>query len=379
MSFICEPSVHRFPSGNTVRTVVHIIPEHTRMHVHPSHRIRLAKSVGSARAARLARSAPIAAALVLALGAGAAAAQPFPSKPVRIVVGSAPGSQPDVAARAIGEAMAPELGQPVVVENRPGAGGTLATTAVAGSPADGHVLKASGCSGDSIVHAFVAQGRPPLKLFEDLAPVARMLRDHWLVVVPADAPATTLERLAAGGRAATDPLAYPSPGEGTTPHLQAERLARALGFKALHVPYRDSPMADLAAGRLAYGVYPSVSAMPLVKAGRLKAIAVLSSERLGAAPDVPTAVEQGLPGYVFNGGICLWAPGGTPEAVRARLNDAVNVVLRRPELQARLAAIGADAVPADLDATRRYVAAFAAESERLRADVLGLAATSASR
>jgi tripartite-type tricarboxylate transporter receptor subunit TctC len=294
-------------------------------------------------------------------------------------VGFPPGSQPDVAARALGEAMAPDLGQPVVVENRPGAGGTIATTAVAGAPADGHVLNASGCSGDSIVFAFVAQGRPPLRLFDDLAPVARVLRDHWLVVVPADSPATGLERLATTGRAATGPLAYPSPGDGTTPHLQAERLARTLGFEALHVPYKDSPLADLAAGRLAYGVFPSASAMPLVKAGKLKPIAVLSSERLGAVPDVPTAVEQGLPGYVFNGGICLWTPGGTPDAARERLNEAANAALRRPELQARLAALGADVVVADLEATRRYVAAFAVESERLRAEVLGPASASASR
>jgi tripartite-type tricarboxylate transporter receptor subunit TctC len=309
----------------------------------------------------------------LALASSAPAhAQSFPSKPLKIVVGSPPGSPPDVAARALAEGLTPDLGQPVVVENRPGAGGTIATSAVASSAADGHVLNASGCSGDSIVHAFVAQGRPPLRLFEDLTPVARVMRDHWLVVVPADSPATAgLEGLASKGRAAAEPLAYPSPGEGTTPHLQGERIARALGFKALHVPYKDSPMADLAAGRLAYGVYPSASSLPLVRAGKLRAIAVLSSERLGVVPDVRTAAEQGMAGYVFNGGICLWAPGGTPDAVRTRLNEAANAVLRRSEVQVRLTGLGAEPMVADLAATRAYVTEFAAESDRLRAEVLG--------
>jgi tripartite-type tricarboxylate transporter receptor subunit TctC len=319
-------------------------------------------------------------AMVAALAAAAAihsadvGARSFPSRPVKIVIGFPPGSAPDVVARTIAETMAPDLGQPVVVENRTGAGGTIATTAVATALADGHTLNASGCSGDSIVHAFVSQGRPPLGLFKDLTPVGRLMRDHWLVVVPADSPAASLQQLGAQGRAAAEPLAFPSPGDGTTPHLQAARLAQTLGFKGLHVAYKESPVSDLVGGRLAYAVYGSVSMAPLVKSARLKALAVLSTDRLPALPDVPTAIEAGLGGYAFNGGICLWTPGGTPDAVQARLNDALNAALRRPEVLARFAGLGADPVPSDLEATRRYVSAFAAESDALRTDVLGTAA-----
>ncbi|MCM0608120.1 MAG: hypothetical protein KA711_03885 [Ideonella sp. WA131b] len=178
--------------------------------------------------------------------------------------------------------MASSLGQPVVVENRPGAGGTIATAAVAAAAADGHTLNVSGCSGDSITHAFVSQGRTPLALFKDLTPVGRLLLDHWLVLVPSSSDVASLSDLAGKAKAAAEPVAYPSPGEGSTPHLQAERLARALGFKSLHVPYKDSPINDLVGGRLAYAVLPSAAAVPLVKSGRLKALAVLSAERLGA-------------------------------------------------------------------------------------------------
>ncbi len=258
--------------------------------------------------------------LALALLAASVAAASFPTQPVRVLIGAPPGSSPDAVTRLLGEAMASSLGQPVVVENRLGAGGTIATAAVATAVADGYTLNVSGCSGDAITHAFVSQGRTPLALFKDLTPVGRLLLDHWLVLVPASSDVASLSELARKAQAAAEPVAFPSPGEGSTPHLQAERLARTLGFKALHVPYKDSAVNDLVGGRLGYAVLPSAAAVTLVKGGRLKALAVLSGERLAALPDVPTAEQAGLPGYRFNGGLCLWAPGATPAAVIQRLN-----------------------------------------------------------
>lgn len=310
------------------------------------------------------------AAVLLAVSLSAAA---FPSQPVRVLMGAAPGSSPDVVTRLLGDAMASSLGQPVIVESRMGAGGTLATTAVAGAAPDGHTLNVSGCSGDAITHAFVSQGRPPLVMFKDLTPVGRLLLDHWLVLVPATSPVASLSELARQAQAASEPIAYPSQGEGSTPHLQAERLARALGFKALHVPYKDSPVNDLVGGRLGYAVLPSAAAVPLVKSGRLRALAVLSAERLPALPEVPTSEQAGLAGYRFNGGLCLWAPGATPPATLARLNAALVAAARKPEVRERMQALGADPTPFDLEATTQYVREFAAESDRLRAAVFGSA------
>jgi tripartite-type tricarboxylate transporter receptor subunit TctC len=300
----------------------------------------------------------------------AVSAQTFPASPVKVLIGMAAGTSPDIVARTVAQAMEPLLGQPMILENRAGAGGTLATTAVAAAAADGYTLNVSGCSGDAITHAFVAQGRPPLTLFRDLVPVARLMRDHWLVMVPASSKVTTLKELAEAPR--SQPLAFPSQGEGSSPHLQGERLARALGFSALHVPYKESFVGDLVGGRLAYAVQGSAGASELVKAGRLRALAVLSQQRLPALPDVPTAHEAGLPDYVFNGGVCLWAPGATPKAVLDRLNEALVAALGRPGVRERFVALGMDPTPLNVEQTGRYVAEFAAESSRLRTDVFGL-------
>jgi tripartite-type tricarboxylate transporter receptor subunit TctC len=297
----------------------------------------------------------------------------WPVKPARVVVGAPAGSSPDAVARAVAEAMAAASGQPVTVENRVGAGGTLATTAVASATADGHTLLAAGCAGDTITHAFVAQGRPPMELFKDLTPVGQIMRDHWLVVVSAQHPARSLQELAQIGRNAAEPPAYPSIGEASTPHLQGERLAQALGFKALHVPYKDSSAADLASGRLAYAVSPSGSQIGLIKGGRLRALAVLSDQRLAALPDVPTAQEAGLPNYRFNGGICLYAPGATPTDAVARINAALTQALAQAPVISRLAAIGADPTPLTVAQTAQFVRSFAAESDHLRTRVLAAA------
>lgn len=299
----------------------------------------------------------------------AAGAQTFPAGPIKVLIGVAPGAPPDVVARTLAEAMGPLLGQPLVLENRAGAGGTLATSAVAAAAPDGYTLNVSGCSGDAITHAFVAQSRPPLTLFKDLTPVAQLMRDHWLVLVPASSGVTTLKELTAAP--GSQPLAYPSQGEGSSPHLQSARLAQALGFKALHVPYKESSMPDLVGGRLAYAVQGSAFASELVKSGRLRALAVLSRERLQALSDVPTAHEAGLTDYVFNGGVCLWAPGATPTAVLNRLNVALVAAQNQPKVRERFLTLGLDPTPLNVEETRRFVTDFAAEGARLRTAVFG--------
>ena len=298
-------------------------------------------------------------------------AETFPSRPVKLVVGVPPGTAPDIVARTLAQAMERSLGQSVVVENRLGAGGTLATSAVASAPPDGHTLNVSGCSGDSIVHAYVTSGRPPLVPFRDLTPVGRLMRDHWLVVVSPELGVSTLQQFRELARSRSEAMAFPSQGEGSSPHLQGERLARALGIKSLHVPYKDSAVNDLIAGRLGFAVQGSASVAELVRSGRLKALAVLSRERLAALPDVQTAEEAGLPNHHYNGGVCLWAPGATPVPALIRLNEALNTAAGDPAVRRRFDSLGVEPVAGNLTDTAKFVAEFMAESDRLRESVLG--------
>ena len=184
----------------------------------------------------------------LALVCGAAPAQNYPTKPIRIVLGFPPASTPDIVTRILAEKMAAELGQPVLVENRTGAGGTIATEAVARATADRHTLNVSGCSADGIVYAFVMTNRPPLDPFKDFKPVGRMVRDHWIIAVSPALGVNSVAELVNLGRSKPGMLTYPSPGEGSSQHLQSERFRRRAGFEALHVPYRDNFMPDLTRG-----------------------------------------------------------------------------------------------------------------------------------
>ena len=220
----------------------------------------------------------------------------FPARPVKIVVGFPPGSTPDLVARTVGERMGDDLGQPVVVENRPGAGSTIATEAVARSPADGYTLIVSGCSGDGIVYGFVMTGRTPFDPFKDFTPVGRVMRDHWVLAVSPALGVGSLDELVALGKSKPGTLTFPSPGTGTSQHLQAERFRMRVGMDATHVPYKDSPFPDLVAGRLSYAVQSSAAVVPHIKSGKLKGLAVLSTSRLASLPEVPTAAEAGSAG-----------------------------------------------------------------------------------
>ena len=150
--------------------------------------------------------------------------------------------------------MGEDLRQPVLVENRPGAGGTIATEAVARAPADGYTLNVDGCSAAGIVYAFLMTERPPLDPFKDFTPVGRVMRDHWIVAVSPTLGVDSLAALVALGKSKPGMLTFPSSGVGSSPHLQAERFRMRAGFEATHVPYKDNPMPDLIAGRTSFTV-----------------------------------------------------------------------------------------------------------------------------
>jgi tripartite-type tricarboxylate transporter receptor subunit TctC len=301
------------------------------------------------------------------------AAAQYPVRPVKIVVGFPPGSTPDLVSRAVAERMADDLGQAVIVENRPGAGSTIATEAVARSPADGYTLIVSGCSGDGIVYGFVMTGRPPFDPFRDFTPVGRVMRDHWVLAVSPALGIGSVDELVALGKSKPGSLTFPSPGTGTSQHLQAERFRMRVGLDATHVPYKDSPFPDLVAGRVTYAVQSSAAVVPLIKSGKLKGLAVLSTSRLASLPDVPTAAEAGLPDLIYNAGVCLYAPGGTPRDVVARLNGALNKAEASDAVKQRFADLGVEAVQGSPEDTAKFIAELMALVDQLRTAVFGKA------
>jgi tripartite-type tricarboxylate transporter receptor subunit TctC len=312
-------------------------------------------------------------AVLAAAAIAAPVAAQFPARPVKIVVGVPPGSTPDLVARTVAERMGPELGQPVVVENRPGAGSTIATETVARAPADGYTLIVSGCSGDGIVYGFVMTGRVPFDPFTDFTPVGRVMRDHWVVAVSPSLGVGSLKELVALGKSKPGTLTFPSPGTGTSQHLQAERFRLRVGMDATHVPYKDSPFPDLIAGRVSYAVQSSAAVVPHIKSGKLKGLAVLSTERLASLPDVPTAAEAGLPDLIYNAGVCLYAPGGTPKAVVARLNAALNTAEATDAVKQRFADLGVEAVTSSPEDTASFITGLMALVDELRTAVFGKA------
>jgi tripartite-type tricarboxylate transporter receptor subunit TctC len=296
----------------------------------------------------------------------------YATRPVRIIVGVAPGiGTIDLTARAAADPMAEALGQPVVVENRPGAGGIIAAEAAARSPADGHTLFLGGA--DAVVHAFLLADRQPLDPFKDFTPVSRATRDHWMVVATPSLGVNTLAELAQVGKQRAGELNYASFGVGTVFHLIGARLAQRMGFEAVHVPYRGDYTSDLLAGRIAYLVQPTALLLPHVQAGKLKALAVMSPERLPQVPDVPTIAEAGFPDLTFNMGIILWAPGGTPPGIISQVNAAYDRAAHTPSVRNRLADMSLETVGGSTQEAAEYTRWFVSFVDDLRAKVLGSA------
>lgn len=304
---------------------------------------------------------------------GPAQSQSFPARPVKVIIGLPPGSTMDIVTRTVGEQMAEDLRQPVVVESRPGAGGTIAAEAVARAPADGHTLHVVGCSGDAIVYVPAMIGRPPLDPFKDFAPVGRVTRDHWLIVASPAIGVASLGELVALSKAKPGTLAFPSPGAGTGFHLQSERVRMRAGIDAVHVPYKDSPFPDLLAGRLSFAVQTSAAVAHYIRSGKLKALAVMSPQRMALLPDVPTTAEAGFPDLVYNAGVCLYAPGGTPRDIVVRLNAALNRAEASDAVKRRFAEFGLETVEGSPEDAAKYIAELMAEVDRLRAAVFGKA------
>jgi tripartite-type tricarboxylate transporter receptor subunit TctC len=266
--------------------------------------------------------------------AESAIAQDYPTKPVKIVVPYPPGGSSDIAARVVGQKLAEQTGQPFIVENRPGAGGNIGAEAVARSPADGYTLVLATTAHAINPSLFKSIG---YRLLEDFTPVSQLTSGPLVIVAHPSLSASTVTELIALAKAKPGELNFASSGNGQSTHLAAELFNSMAGTKMTHVPYKGSApaIADVMGGQAALMFDTMISAMPHVKSGKLKALAVTSSTRSVAAPDLPTVAESGLPGYeviAWNG---LLAPAGTPKEVIAKLNSEIKKILDQPEIRDR--------------------------------------------
>ncbi|GAA5233272.1 tripartite tricarboxylate transporter substrate binding protein [Verticiella sediminum] len=269
--------------------------------------------------------------LAFCLG-GAAGAQDYPSRMTTIVVPFPPGGSTDTLARQLADHLAKDTGQPVVVENRPGAGGTVGSVAVARAAPDGYTL-GMGVTGSHAVSYSLFQ-KPPYDPVKDFAPVSMIVSAPLVLVVNENVPVSDVQGFIAHAKANPGKLTYGSPGNGTSMHLTGEMFDLAAGTDTLHVPYRGSAAAlnDLIGGQIDLMYGDVLVLMPHLQSGRIKAIAVTGAERHPMLPDVPTIAESGLPDFVSLSWQGLFAPAGTPEPVIAALNERIVAILRKPEV-----------------------------------------------
>jgi len=302
---------------------------------------------------RLTRRAALAALLA---APAIAPAQGFPTRPVRMVVPYPPGGGADTAARLIAEPMAALLGQPVVVENRGGAGGSIGAGAVAQAPADGHTILLD--AGAHVVNPAILRGLP-FDYATAFAPITQVTVWPQLLVVRADFPARDLAAFVRDAKSRPGGLSFGSSGNATSSHLAGALFAQAAGFELVHVPYRGGGPAvqDLLAGNIHWHMATVASALGHIQAGRLRALGTTHTARLATLQEVPTIAESGYPGYTLNEWNGLYAPAGTPEAVLDRLHAAALHALAQDAVKSRIETLGALTVGSPRAEFRAFVAA----------------------
>ncbi|HWT18707.1 MAG TPA: tripartite tricarboxylate transporter substrate binding protein [Variovorax sp.] len=297
---------------------------------------------------------------IASLAATGAQAQNFPGKPVTLIVPFAPGASADGIARIVARELSQALGQPVVVDNKPGAGGALGLIALAKAPADGYTI-GMGATGAIAINPHLPDA-PPLKPERDLVAVAKVADIPLVLVAGAGAGAGashgSLKAFLSQARATPGGLSYGTPGQYTAQHLSGELLASMAKVPMTAVAYRGSAPAvsDLLGGQVPAAVVDLTSAYPHVKAGKLAALGVTSANRSKIAPEIPTIAEEGVPGYAAPAWMGLFAPAKTPPAVTTRLSNELKTIMARPEVQAQLVGLAAEPVFMDGKAFGEFIA-----------------------
>lgn len=283
-------------------------------------------------------------AAVLALAAPWAAGQAWPSKPIRMVVPFPAGGATDLLARAIAQGLGSALGQPVVIDNRPGAGGTLGSGEVMRAAPDGHTLLMA----TSSTHSIAPHLNPnlPYKPELDFTPVAEVATAPNIVLVPKDLPVASMKELIAYAKARPGQLNYATSGNGTIVHLTTEAFKAQAGLFILHIPYRGTALAipDLVSGKVHLLFDSVVSGLPHVKDGKLKALAITSAKRSPLMPELPTVAESGLPGFESVTWFGVYGPKGLPPEIAQRIATELQRALAKPDVAERLAGLGAEPV-----------------------------------
>jgi tripartite-type tricarboxylate transporter receptor subunit TctC len=299
-------------------------------------------------------------AFFLAAVVSVAAAQPYPTKPVKVLVPFSPGGTSDIVARLVAAKLPDELGQPFVVENRGGAGGTIATAMLAKAPPDGYLVMAGH---QGIAFNATLYTKLPYDTLKDLLPVAMIgPTPNLLVTTNSFAPKTVQEVLALA-REKPGGITYGSGGVGSAAHLGMELFESLTNTKLTHIPYKGAgpALGDLVAGQIQVMIVTMPAAVGYIKGGKLKAIATSGSRRTPAMPDLPTIAEGGVPGYEYSPWYGWFVPAGTPRPVVDRLNTAINKVISAPALKEQFSSLGLEPEPMTQE---RFAEIFAADITR---------------
>jgi tripartite-type tricarboxylate transporter receptor subunit TctC len=301
--------------------------------------------------------------LVLTSG-NASGAQPYPSSPMRIVVPFPPGGGTDILSRLLAQKLNEAFGQPVVVENRAGAGGTVGSAVVAKAPADGHTMLIVPAGYAAYSSLYKQLSFDPAR---DLAPVSRLAAGPLTLVVHPSLPARSVKELIALAKKQPGDINFGSPGAGTLPHLSAELFASLSGIKMVHIPYRGAGAAvtDVLAGRVPVYFMNILQSLPLIQAGKLRALGVTTPERTPIAPEIPSIAESGLKGFDMTNWYGLMVPAGTPREVIGKLNAEVTRILRLPELKEQLAKGGMTMVASTPEQFREFLERETAKFARI--------------
>ncbi len=287
-------------------------------------------------------------AMTLLLAAAAlsapALAQSWPDRPIRMVVGFAPGGFTDVLARLLGQKLSERLGQPVLVENKPGAAGTLGADLVAKSKPDGYTLLLGHSNSNAVAPALYP--RLPYDVVRDFTPVIRVATTPLLLTVNASVPATDVRSFVALAKSRKDGLSYASSGNGSAQHLAAARFMLATRTQMTHVPYKGSGQAivDLLAGTVDVNFESPPNVLPHLQSGKLKALAITSARRSPLLPDVPTLAEAGVPNAEMLQWFAVLAPAGLPQPILGRLNSELNSILSQPDVVDKIASQGGEII-----------------------------------
>ena len=290
----------------------------------------------------------------LALALIPAHAQSYPARPVRVLVGFPPGAGVDITTRLVTPRLAEALGQQFIVDNRPGAAGNIAAELAAKTPPDGYSLLSASAP---IVMSQTLYKNLGFNLERDFEPVGLMASAPFILVVHPSLPAKSVKEFVALARSRPGQLSFASTGSGSTPHLSMEMLKAQAGINLVHVPYKGTPQAvlDLLSGQVQVMFANTLSVLPQVKSGRLRALAISSAKRSAAAPELPTVAESGMPGYESGTWFGLFAPASTPREIINRLNSELVRIIATADMKARLLDQGADPVTGTPEQFRAFV------------------------